>query len=168
MKPWNVTVIASAEKLSVSTSPRLPPSMRVGAARAEPRHVEMLRAAADLFVRREGDADGAVRDLGMRDEIGGGRHDLGDAGLVVGAEQRRAGRGDDVVADLLGERGIVRQPQHRRRIVRQHEIAAVVAAVDDRLDARAAHFRRRVDVRDEADRRHVRPWRVVAGMVAVT
>ena len=107
---------------------------RVGAARAEPRDVEILRAASDLLVRRERDADRAVRDLRMRDEMGGRRHDLGDAGLVVGAEQRRARRGDDVVADLVCERGTVGQPQHGRRIVGQHEIAPIVAAVDDRLD----------------------------------
>ena len=51
----------------------------------------------------------------MRDEIGRGGHDFGDAGLVVGAEQRRARRGDDVVADLLGERRVVGEPQHGAR-----------------------------------------------------
>ena len=34
-------------------------------------------------------------------QVLGGGHDLGHAGLVVGAEQRRARGGDDVVADLL-------------------------------------------------------------------
>ena len=63
------------------------------------------------------------------------------------------GRGDDVVAELLGQRRDVAPAGARRRIVRQHEIASVVAAVHDRLDARAAHLRRRVDVGDEADRR---------------
>jgi hypothetical protein len=33
-------------------------------------------------------------------------HDLGEAGLVVGAEQRGAVGGDDVVADLVGQRGM--------------------------------------------------------------
>ena len=75
---------------------------RVGAARAEARHVEVLRAAADLLVGRERDADRPVRDLRMRHQVLGGRHDLRDARLVVGAEQRRAGGGDDVVADALG------------------------------------------------------------------
>ena len=129
----------------------------------------MLRAAADLLVGRERDADRAVRDLGMRDEVRGRRDDLRDAGLVVGAEQRRARRGDDVVADLLGERRDLRQTQHGGRIV---------AAARDRgrrsarwtigFDARAAHLRRRVDVRDEPDRRHARLCVVVAGMVAIT
>ena len=34
-------------------------------------------------------------------------HDLGNAGLVVGAEQRGAVGGDDVVADLVGKRGMI-------------------------------------------------------------
>ena len=140
---------------------------RVGASRAEARDVEMLRAAADFFVRREADPDRPVRNLGMRHQVLGRRHDFGDAGLVVGAEQRRPRRGDDVVADLLGQRGDVGQPQHGGRIVGQDQVAAVVAAMDDRLDAGAAHLRRRVDVRDEADRRHA-GFRVVAGMVAMT
>src|SRR3984893_2973389 len=35
---------------------------RVGAAASEPRYIEMRGAAPDLFVRREGNADGAVWD----------------------------------------------------------------------------------------------------------
>ena len=54
------------------------------------------------------------------------------------------------------ERRVVGEPKDGRRIVGQHEVAAVVAAMDDRLDVRAAHLGRRVDVRDEADRRHAR------------
>ena len=94
--------------------------------------------------------------------------DLGDAGLVVGAEQRRARGGDDVVAICSASAGMSAQPQHHGGIVRQHQIAAVVAAVDDRLDVGAAHLGRRVDVGDEADRRHARACVVVAGMVAIT
>ena len=44
------------------------------------------------------------------------------------------------------------------RIVGQDEVAAVVARVDDGHDVRAAHFGRRVHVRDESDRRHCRSW----------
>ena len=43
-------------------------------------------AAADLLVRVEGDLHRPVRDVGLRDEVGDGCHDLGDAGLVVGSE----------------------------------------------------------------------------------
>ena len=104
----------------------------------------------------------------MRHQVLGRGHDLGDAGLVVGAEQRRARGGDDVVADLRGERGIVGGAQHRRRIVGQHQVAAVVVAVDDRLDV----VRRCIsgDVSTCAMKpidRHV-GLVVVAGMVAIT
>ena len=40
---------------------------------------------------------------GWASEIRGGGHDLGDAGLVVGAEERRAVGGDDLVADVRRE-----------------------------------------------------------------
>ena len=42
-------------------------------------------------------------------------HDLGDAGLVVGAEQRGAVGRDDVVADLVGERRMLGGADHLRR-----------------------------------------------------
>ena len=39
-------------------------------------------------------------------------HDFGEAGLVVGPEQRGAVRRDDVVADLVGERGMIGGADH--------------------------------------------------------
>ena len=57
-----------------------------------------------------------------------GIHDLGDAGLVVGAEQGGAVGGDDVVADLVGERRMVGDADHLRRIARQHDVAALIIA----------------------------------------
>ena len=101
MKPWKVTrhrVGREALELELAARAAV---QRVGAARAEPRDVEVFGAAADLFVGREADADRAVRDVGVRHQVRGRLDDLGDAGLVVRAEQRRAGGGDDVVADLL-------------------------------------------------------------------
>ena len=50
----------------------------------------MVGAARDLLVDREADADRRVLELGMAFEVGDRGHDLGHAGLVVGAEQRRA------------------------------------------------------------------------------
>jgi hypothetical protein len=64
-------------------------------------HVEVKRAAADFLVRGEGDPHRSMRDFGMGDKKRDGAHDFGDAGLVVGAEQRQAGRGDDVVTELF-------------------------------------------------------------------
>ena len=96
-----------------------------------------------------------MRDLGVIHEVLGGRDDFGDARLVVGPEQRVSGRGDDIVTDVCRERRIVSRAQHRRRIVRQHDVAPVVGPVDDRVDIVALHLGRRVDVCDEADDRHM-------------
>ena len=98
---------------------------------------------------------GSVRDLRVPHQIIGRGHDLGDAGLVVRAEQGQAGRRHDVVAELRGELGISRSPgappmdrpaapgRGRRRLV--HE----------RPHVGRRHFRRGVDVRDEPDHRHL-------------
>lgn len=128
---------------------------RVGARRAETGYVEVLGAASHFLVGREGDADRPVRDLRMRQQIRGGRDDLGHAGFVIGAEQRGARRGDDVVAVALRQIWRVGLTQHHAGHVGQHEIAAVVGAVDDRPHAGAAHLGRGVDVGDEADDRYV-------------
>ena len=76
---------------------------RVGGLGAERLDVEVLGAAPDLLVDRERDPHRRPR-LRRLAEVGDGRHDLRHAGLVVGAEQRRAVARDDVVADPRGER----------------------------------------------------------------
>ncbi|MEZ5285898.1 MAG: hypothetical protein R2712_14045 [Vicinamibacterales bacterium] len=72
-----------------------------------------------------------MRNLRMRQQVLGGRHDLGDTTLVVGAEQRRPRRGDDVVAEALAEIGGVGNPEDRRGVVRQDQVSSVVGPVDD-------------------------------------
>ena len=74
--------------------------------------VDIVDAAADLLIRREQDLDGAVLHIAVVDEEMRGIHDLGDAGLVVGAEQRGAVGGDDVVADLVLQRGMLGEADH--------------------------------------------------------
>ena len=96
----------------------------------------------------------------MRREVRDGGHDLGHAGLVVGAEQRVAARGHDVVPDLVGERRHARGIEHGAA-ARQAQHAAVVAAVHDRLDAGARRVRADVEVREQAD--HRRAPSTVAG-----
>ena len=86
---------------------------RVRADGAESRHVEVIGATTDLLIRRERNANGTMRDLGMRQKVLDRGHDLRDASLVVGAEQRQAGRRHNRVADLRRQRGIVRRAQHR-------------------------------------------------------
>ena len=109
-------------------------------------------AAADLLVGGEGDADRAVRDLGVGEEVAGHGHDDGDAGLVVGAEERRAAGGDDVVALALGEVG--------GGLGREDEVGRVgegdarrrrSARWTMRLDAGGVELRRGVDVGEEGD-----------------
>ena len=85
---------------------------RVGELGAELFQVDLVDAAADLLVRREQDLDRAVLDLRVLDQELRGIHDLGEAGLVVGAEQRGAVGGDDVVADLVGECGMLGGADH--------------------------------------------------------
>jgi hypothetical protein len=126
---------------------------RVGVRGVEGFDVEPIRTAADLFVRREADADAAVRDIEMRHQVLGSGDDRGNAGLVVRAEQRRPRRRDDVVADLRGEIGQIRGAKDSRGIVRENDVPPVPPAMDDGLHERAGHLGRRVDVRDEPDRR---------------
>ena len=73
---------------------------RVGAQRAEAVEIEQRRALADLLVGGKRDLERWSRELRMCRQMPYGSHDLGDAGLVIGTEQRVTGRGDDVVAAL--------------------------------------------------------------------
>ena len=139
---------------------------RVRAERAKTLDVEQLRALADLLVRRERDPQGRSGEFRVRHQVRHGGHDRGHARLVIGAEQRVAARGDDVVTALLGQLG------HRRRVkpraaAWQLDHAAVVIAVDDRLDAVGRCIGARVDVRDQPDRGSARRTRECRGDVAV-
>ena len=128
---------------------------RVGEIGAELFQVRLVDAAADLFVGREQDLDGAVLDLGVVEQELRGIHDLGEPGLVVGAEQRGAVGRDDIVADLVGERRVLGGADDLRGIGRQHDVAAAVVLHDLRLDVLAGAIRRGVHMRAEADHRHL-------------
>jgi hypothetical protein len=95
------THLGCGERLVVDP-PDLGAVQRVGEVRSECVDVEVLDAAADLLVHGEADADRRVLDLRVADEIGDRGHDLGHARLVVGAEEGRPVRRDDVVADPVG------------------------------------------------------------------
>ena len=120
--------------------------------RAELVDREVDDAAADLLVGVEHDLDRAVRDLGMGDEIGDGGEDLGDAGLVVGAEERRPVGDDELVAGVVRELGRLARADDLPRAAELDLAARVRDALRVRLAARLA---RRVDVREERDRRDV-------------
>ena len=88
---------------------------RVGVLGAEPLEIDVLRAARDLLVHREADTQRRMLDVGIPLQVGDRRHDLGHARLVVGAEQRGAVGGDDVVADLLREQRQLHRIEHAHR-----------------------------------------------------
>ena len=127
---------------------------RVGEIRTELLQVGLVDTAADLLVGREQDLDSAVPDLRIGEQDLRGVHDFGDTGLVVRAEQRGAIRGDDVVADLVGQRRIVRSPDHLGRVAGKPDVAAAIIPNDLRLDAGPRTIRRGVHVGAEADHRH--------------
>ncbi len=85
---------------------------------AELLQVDLVGAAADFFVGGEQDADGAVPDVGIVHQELRCRHDLGNAGLVVGTQERRAIGGDDVVADLVEQHRMLADANDLLRVAR--------------------------------------------------
>jgi hypothetical protein len=128
---------------------------RVRDLRPERLEVDVVDAVTDLLVRGEHDAHRAARDLGVADEVPDGGHDLGDAGLVVRAEQRGAVAGDELVTGVVRELRPLDRVEHLLGVARKRVRAALVVE-HLRLHVLAAHVGRGVDVRDEADRRRVR------------
>ena len=127
---------------------------RIGKIRAELAEIGLVDAAADLFVGCEQDLDRAVLDVGMADQEMRGIDDFGKARLVVGAEQGGAVGGDDVIADLIGEGGMLGGADDLAGIARQHDVAAAIVADNLRLDVPAGTVGRGVHVRAETDDRH--------------
>ena len=119
----------------------------VGVVRAEMRQIEAVRAAADLLIRREADAQGRVRAALGQQLLHGGQN-FRDARLVVRAEQRRAVRDDQVLADAAVQDREIRGAEHR--IFVQCDVAARVFH-DTRLDVLAGAVRRGVHMGNEAD-----------------
>ena len=74
----------------------------VGEVAAEFLDIELVGAQTDLFVGVETDTDLAMLDLRMRLKVCHGCDDLGNAGLVVGAEKGGAVGNDQVVAHISG------------------------------------------------------------------
>ncbi len=146
-----VITAPSAENVSSSIWPGGFAVDGVGEVCAELFQVGLVDAASDFLVRREQDFDGAVLDLRVLQQELRRIHDFGEAGLVVGAEQGGAIGRDDVVADLVGQRRIVRRADHLRRIARQDDVSAAIISDELRFDVRTRTVRRRVHMRAEAN-----------------
>ncbi len=147
---------STAEKVSFSISPDEGPVERVGEVGAEAGEVEAVRAASDLLVDGEADARPRPRFLRVGAQVGDGGHDLGDPRLVVRPEQGRPVRGDDVVADALGQQRAGLRREHLARVSRQHDLAAPVVAPDARLDTAAGGVGARIEVCEQPDAGRVR------------
>ena len=119
----------------------------VGVVRAEMRQIEAVRAAADLLVRREADAQRRVRAALGQQLLHGGQN-FCDARLVVRAEQRSAVCDDQVLADAAAQDREILGAEHR--IFVQCDVAARVFH-DTRLDVPAGAVRRGVHMGNEAD-----------------
>ena len=112
-----------AERLLVQLAGRVSVD-GVGELRTELLDVEVFRAGADLLVGREADSDVAVEQFRIVDERLDGRHDDGNAGLVVRAEERGAVARDDCLADVLLQLGIFGFRDDYGRIAGQNDVAA--------------------------------------------
>ena len=125
----------------------------IGKIRTEFLQIDLVDAAADFLVGREQDLDCAMLELRIVDQESRRIHDFGKPGLVVGAEQRGAVGGDDVVADLVGKGWMFGGADDLRGVARQHDVAAAIIPDDLRLDVLAGAVGRGVHVRTEADDR---------------
>ena len=124
---------------------------RVANGRADRFQIELIDAVADLLVAGEADSHRAVSNLGVFNEPGGGFHDDGHPGLVVGAKQGRAVGGDQRSAAERFQFGIVGHADHAARIAGQHDVAARVALNHLRPDVGPAGLRRSVQMRTQGD-----------------
>ena len=113
----------------------------------------MLRALADLFIRRKGHADIAVRDI-FALQHRQRRHDFRDPRFIIRPQQRFSVGGDQRLTQQL--------VQHREHDGREHfvayaqrNVAAAVVFNDLRVYMFTAKIRRGVNMGDEANRRNV-------------
>ena len=146
-----VTVAKSAEKVFVDDLAQVAAVEGVGEIDAEVFRQVAVHAAPDLFVGGEGDAEGGPRQVGVFQEMPCRGHDHGDARLVIGAQQRGARGGHDVMADLFGEIGKLLGRERQVGVVGECDRAAVVAANDAGFDAGRVELRRGVDMGEKAD-----------------
>ena len=95
----------------------------------------MLGASPDLLVGGEGDPDRSVEVLGVVGEPRHQGHDLGYAGLVVGAEQGGAVGRHHRVAHAAREVGVVGGADDLSGVAGQADVTAVVVLDDLGCDA---------------------------------
>ena len=125
----------------------------VGPLAAEGRNVEMVGTAANLLVGREGNPYPPVAHLGVVAQPDHGLHRLGDAGLVVGTQQRVAVSDDEVFAYVGKQFG--KNLGRERHALAERDVTAVVVLHDAGLHVSAGAVGAGVVVGDEAYRGEV-------------
>ena len=128
---------------------------RVRVVRAEAGDIELHDAAADFLVGSESDLDRPMLELRVRNDVLHCVHDLRHAGLVVGAEERRAVGRDERLAHIMEHFRELGRHQRQARHAGKGDFPAVIVLHDLRLDVRARGVRGRIDMGDEADGRHL-------------
>ena len=99
---------------------------RVGIIGAELLHVELHYAASNLLVGSEPYLNLTMPELRVLNDILHGVHNLGNAGLVVGAKQRRAVGRDQSFTLMSQHLGELRGAQTKPRHTPERDVAAVV------------------------------------------
>ena len=122
---------------------------RVAPLTAKAVDVEVVGSHTDFLIGIEGNADLAVLHLRMGLQPYHGFDDLGNAGFVVGAQQRRTVGNDEVLAFV--EQQLRKSGGGEHHALMQLDVAAVVVVDDAWLDIATRGVRRRVVVADESD-----------------
>ena len=127
---------------------------RIGDIRAEIRNIETVCTPTDFLIRCKANADFSMLYLRVRQKMFRHGHNLCDARLIVGAEQRRAIRHDEVLAPQLRQEREIRLLHHDLLLFVQDDISAVVILHNPRLHIRPTQCRRGIHVRDETEHRY--------------
>ena len=123
----------------------------IGELRPKALQRKMLRTAANLFIRREGQTDFAMLDFGMRQKIFAHRNNRADAGLIIRTQQRRAVGRNNILTNIIQQLRKLLRTQHSLRIELNRR--AVIIFVQLHLYILAARLAARIHMRNQANNR---------------
>ena len=121
-----------------------------GIVRAEAGHIKQVCAPADLLVGGEGHLHRAVAEGGIGHQLLGQRQDLGDARLVVGAQQGGAVGDHQVLSLLLPQLGVIGGGEDDVLFLVQKDIAAIVVFHDAGADVCGGNIVHHIHMGDKA------------------
>ena len=121
----------------------------VGEVGAETGHIEQVCAPTDLLVGGKGHLYRAVFEIGMAQQLLAQGEDLGNAGLIVGAQQGGAVGDHQTLALAAGQLGELNRGEDGTAAF-QHQVAAVVIFYNAGLDVGRGHIVHHVHVGNKA------------------